>query len=55
MFLLLFSHNITISEKQLLPRAMIKYQGKSGNDKQEMPVSANLAGKSLQEFVEKDS
>ena len=34
---------------------MITYQGKSGNDKLEMPVSANLRRKSPEDFVEKDS
>ena len=46
-FLSLFSDNVTISEKQLLRRAMIKYQGKFGNVKQKMTVSANLGQKSL--------
>ena len=34
---------------------MIKYQGKSGNDKQEMPVSTNLGRISLKDFVGKGS
>ena len=53
-FLSFFSDNVTISEKQQLRRAMIKYQGKSRN-KQEMPVSANLGQKSHTDFVGKQS
>ena len=53
-FLSLFSANVTISEKQLLWRAMIsKYQEKFGNDKHEMPYSANMGQKSLSDFVGK--
>ena len=40
-FFSLFSDNISQSEKQLIRRAMIKYQEQTGSDKQEMPVSAN--------------
>ena len=47
-FFSLFSANVTISEKQLLRRAMISmYPEKSGNDEQEIPNSANLRQKSL--------
>ena len=40
-FFSLFSDNISQSEKQLLRRAVIKYQKQTGSNKQEMPVSAN--------------
>ena len=40
-FFSLFLDNISQSEKQLLRRAMIKYQEQTGSDKQEMPVFAN--------------
>ena len=40
-FFSLFLDNISQLEKQMLRRAMIKYQGQTGSDKQEMPVSAN--------------